>query len=197
MAYRSIAAAVLVLAAACGGDGGGGGGSVSTGLPPDQKLSELDDASAQRACQALSDSVVSIFTPDTIVREQCVAAALESSATPVNGEVTVDVQKCRQMSDACIADPPAEFSGATVEDSDDCSTVKADETTKGCGVTVREYEACVNAVVVKLQAVLASFTCDNWKTVLSSDQDIDFGSLPECKSFKDQCPDVPLDVSVE
>jgi hypothetical protein len=196
MAYRSVVA-MLLLAAACGGDGGGGSGSVSTGLPPDEKLSELDDASAQQACQTLSDSVVSLFTTDTIVREQCVAAALEESATSVNGEISVDVAKCRQMSDACIANPPAQYTDTIVQDTDDCSTVKADETTKNCGITVREYEVCVNAVIAKLQSVLAGFTCENWKTVSSSSEDIDFGSLPECQPIKDQCPDVPLDVSTE
>lgn len=194
MAQRWIAVVVLMVsAAACGGDGGGGGGSISTGLPPDQKLSALDDAEAKQACQGLSDGFSAIFTPNALLKEQCAATAIQASASSVNGEVTVDVQKCQQMSDACVANPPAGYSDAgAVAGDDDCSTASADAQLKSCDATVHEYEVCANAVVAELQHVLAGYTCTNWKTVVNTDENLDFSSLPECKTFQDECPDVPL-----
>jgi hypothetical protein len=192
-----IAAAVLVMAA-CGGGGGGSGGSVSTGLPPDEKLSALDDASAQKACQALSDSVNSVITPDDVVRAQCTSLAIRASASTLNGEVTVDVQKCQQMADACVANPPATITANTsTTDESDCSTSMADATLKGCDATVRDYEACANAVVGELQRRLAGFTCPNGKMLLNGDTELDFATLPECKTFQNECPDVPLTASVD
>lgn len=197
MARRMIAAAVLVMAA-CGGGGGGSGGSVSTGLPPDEKLSALDDASAQKACQALSDSVNSVITPDDVVRAQCTSLAIQASASTVNGEVSLDVQKCQQMTDSCVANPPATITGnSSTTDSSDCSMTTADATLKGCDATVREYEACANAVVAELQSRLASFTCPNGKMLLNGSTELDFGSLPECKTFQTECPNVPLTASVD
>jgi hypothetical protein len=155
MAQRWIAVALLVSAAACGGDDGGGGGSISTGLPPDEKLSALDDAAAKQACQRLSDGFSAIFTPSALLKEQCAAGAIQASASSVNGEVSVDVQKCQQMSDACVANPPAGYSDASAGDDNDCSTTSADAQLKGCDATVHEYEVCANAVVAELQHVLS------------------------------------------
>ena len=187
--------AILVLAAACGGGSGGGGGTVNSGLPPDEKLSELDDASLQKICQAFDDGYNSAITPSDSVRVECTGTAIESSASNVNGEIVVDVQKCQQMADACVANPPQNVTDDSAAPDLDCTTAMQNSNLQNCGATVHEFEACVNAMISEVENLRAMLTCANGKMLLSSDQDINFASLPECKSLQTDCPNFPLMVT--
>jgi hypothetical protein len=187
--------------AGCGSSGHGGG--VSTGLPPDQKLSTLDDHGAQAACMSLTDGLVASISESQLLRAQCASLAIAASASESNGTLQIDQQKCSASTDACVKNPdqngvePSDTDPASVlNDSNDCSSAMAGDNLKDCVATVREYEACANALVGELQRRLAAISCANAKNLSSDDDGNDdsiLETLPACQSFKAKCPTFSLD----
>lgn len=202
-----IVALVLVSGvwtAACGDDDGGG---VSTGLPQDQPLSELDDGDVRMACEAAADGLDGVLSADERKRIECTGQALPLSINAAgSGQPQVDVGECRDLVQRCVggeeigesADAPAldlDFS-SDVDCAGESMTAQFDD----CDATVGQYEDCLNAVLAEMDRFFAMIDCDALADVESQDSlggGLDLASLPACETLADQCPDVDLGGSSE
>src|SRR5262245_51176170 len=86
---------VVVLGLGCGGDDDGGG--VSTGLPKDQKLSQLENEDLMTACETVSDSLANVISEDESRRIDCTAQSISGSVVVKDGKPQGDVGKCKEL----------------------------------------------------------------------------------------------------
>jgi hypothetical protein len=192
----------LGLIAACGSDsnstGGDGEVTVYTGLPSDKTFSSLTDAEIQSACKSFSDAAAAFATPEQSLRSECFAKGLSGSitATADGSSLTVDVAKCKMVSDACVADPAS--AGVEVNEGDtdagiDCMGADTTEFAS-CEATVGEFEGCMNKLLATYRQLLSSLTCDNGQELFMSGgpQPPDTSTIPECMSLSTKCPNVEL-----
>ena len=178
------------------------GANVSTGLPTDSKLSSFDDAAAKTACQALNDGASELISDRELVRAQCASRAIGALAKPNQDKtaITLDLALCAMLSTSCESDPVSY--GVMAEsgsDQADCSDATANDQVMHCDATVAEYEACISKLLDKAKSTLAKISCDNAKELLEGDgaaTKLDPKSVPECKTFLDQCPDVQIAISI-
>jgi hypothetical protein len=200
--FGSVLALLCWLGLGCGGDDGGGG--VSTGLPQDQKLSELDEDELMTACEAVSDSLENVISDEESQRIDCTAASIAGSVVMVNGKPQGDVAKCKQLVDECLAAGPDSSGNGSDDPIDtdlgaedrDCTTDDTAEQFEGCSATVGEYESCLNAALAKINQLFSAIDCDALKD-LEEVQDtfsggFEIDSLPECKPIADKCPKINL-----
>jgi hypothetical protein len=195
----------LLLALACthcGGDDTTPPGSVSTGLPSQQKLSAFDDEDAKAACEALNDSALVIISDSELIRSQCAALAIGTTAK-VNTEktqITLDIATCEMAAKQCESEPAKfDITAAGGRDESDCEDATANEQVMSCDATVSEYEACVSRVLRQAKQALANISCANGKVLLESDgaeTKLDPQSFAECKLFSGKCPNVRITASL-
>jgi hypothetical protein len=203
----AAALAVFLILGACGDDSSAGG-SISTGLPPNETLSSLSDADAQKACTSIAESFNAIVTPTESKRISCVEASIQLSVTvDSQGNVKGDVDKCQSMVDTCVksSGSGAADAGASIDtqlfDESSCNQAMVGAETKDCGATVGDYEACANALADELRTQLAGINCqglsDVQKLETMSGASVDVESLPACKNFQTKCPSFSFDGSTD
>lgn len=193
----------LGLIGACGSDSNNSGGdgevTVYTGLPSDKTFSSLTDAEVQSACKSFSDAAASFATPDQSLRSECFAKGLSGSitATADGSSLTVDVAKCKMVTDACVADPASAGVEVNAEgDTDpgiDCMGADTKEFAS-CEATIGEFEGCMNKILASYRQLLSSLTCDNGQELVMSGgpKPPDTSTIPECMSLSTKCPSVEL-----
>jgi hypothetical protein len=186
------------LFAGCGDDDGGS--KVSSGLPPNEKLSALDSADAQKLCMSLSDGLNGILTETERKRIACTVLAVPLSVTEVGGEVAGDVSKCQMLVSKCmggekISSQPPEFElPDSFVDENQCSAANASSNLDGCDASVSEFENCADAIIGALDAQLAILDCKSLsnpemlKNMDSSGLELD--SQPACKPLGEKCPEI-------
>jgi hypothetical protein len=182
----------------------GAGASIITGLPPEQQLSDFDDADAKTACEALLEGTSTLISDAELLRSQCAAKAVNSTAKVdiTKSQVTLDIDKCQTAADSCQANP-AKFGldpkAARDSSHSDCDKAVANQQVMSCKATVAQYEACMNKIIAQAKQALASVTCANGAALIVSDgAEIKPNpqSIAECKLFQEQCPTVQITVTV-
>ena len=204
MAYASvrvISAAILIgtFTASCGDDDGGG---VTTGLPPEQTLAELDTEDSRAACEAVAEGLDGVLSADERKRIECTAQAPPMSITASGtAQPQVDVAECRDLVRRCVggesigggADAPSfdlDFSRDVDCDADEMRTQFAN-----CGATVAEYENCLNAALAEMDRFFAMIDCDALADLEAGESPadgLDIASLPACEMLADECPQIDL-----
>jgi hypothetical protein len=195
----STALLICTLAASCGDDDGGG---VTTGLPPDQALAELDAEDSRAACEAVADGLDGVLSADERKRIECTAQALPMSITASGtAQPQVDVAECRDLVRRCVggesigggADAPSfdlDFSRDVDCDADEMRTQFAN-----CSATVAEYENCLNAALAQMDRFFAMIDCDALADLEAGESPadgLDIASLPACEMLADECPQIDL-----
>ena len=186
-----------VIGLSCGADTTAATG-VSTGLPSQQRLSSFDDADAKTACEALNEGATTIISDRELIRSQCAALAIRTSAKLDReaAQFTLDVASCERAARDCEAKPTT--FGITAEggrDQDDCDKARANAQVQACEATVSEYEACVSQVLSEAKRTLANVSCANGRALLENDgreTKLDPGSITACEPFLSKCPDVQI-----
>lgn len=191
VAWLRIVSVVSLGVSACGGDDDGSS-RISTGLPADQKLSSFDPGETKKACEALSDGLMSVITSREVLRTQCVSLGISENATARDGKLEVDVAACQKTADACVEDPDAyDIDESSIVDASSCNASNTTGALAHCDATVAEYEACFNEMVQVLRRSLAAITCAQGNALANSEESdaFDPGSVPQCQSFTTKCPD--------
>lgn len=186
------------LFAGCGGDDGGG--KVSSGLPPDEKLSALDTADAQKLCRSLADGLSGVLTDDERERIACTVLAVPLSVTQSGGKVQGDVAKCQMLVSKCMggekisSQPPGFELPDSFIDENQCSAAEASENLEGCEASVSEFENCADAFIGALDTTLAVLDCKSLsdpEKLMNMDSDaLEIESMPACKPLETKCPDI-------
>lgn len=200
---RVVGCVALFIVAACGSDDGGSS-KVSSGLPPDEKLSALDGADAMKLCTSMASSLNGVVTDTDRERISCTVLALPQAITiSGSGEVAGDVGKCQMLVSKCMsgesiseADPAFELPETFVDEETQCSATEASSKVASCDATVEEFETCATAMVGQLQAQLSILDCKSLSdpkklmSMSSEKNDLDIDKQPECKALVEKCPDI-------
>lgn len=203
--FGLLCALLGLLGMGCGDDDGGGT-TVSSGLPKDQKLSELDEGDLKTACETVADSLADVISDDESKRIDCTAASIAGSVKVVNGKPQADVAKCKELVDECVAMGGPESSGSGDDDpidtdlgadERDCTTT--DDTARqfeDCSATVGEYESCLGAALTEINALFSAINCDTLSDLEMVQERFSGGfeieALPECQSLAEKCPEIDL-----
>jgi hypothetical protein len=197
------AALVLSICAglwACGDDDSGG---ISTGLPKDEQLSELDAQDRVMACETVAAELGSVITPQEAKRLECTTLAVPQSLTVTNGKPTGDVAKCRQLVDRCMSGEAIAV-GSDVDvmidtdlgDNKVCTESSTAAEFQGCSATVGEYENCLNAALSAVDRLFAALDCSALsnldKLQATVGDGFDIPSLEACKPLAAKCPNIDL-----
>src|SRR5262245_24321101 len=145
----------------CGDDDDGR--SITTGLPRNKPLAELNADELRTACRALSDGLDAVVTPARRQRLACTARAVPGSLMTVNGTAQIDVATCRMMVGQCVAAAPVDAGIDPMLDQDvseafDCASASSLEV-EGCDVTVGEFESCLDEMVGAYDQFVSLFEC--------------------------------------
>jgi hypothetical protein len=176
------------------------GAHVTTGLPANEKFSSFDDDDAKAACQALNDGASELISERELIRAQCAAAAIGATlqVNEARTEVSVDIAKCDELTKSCESDPASYgVMGGEARYDSDCSDTVANDRVLNCDATVADYEACISKVLDRAKQALVKTSCANSKELIESDgaaTQVDPMSIPECKTFLGQCPDIQIAV---
>jgi hypothetical protein len=188
----------LCLFAGCGDDDGGS--KVSSGLPPNEKLSALDSAEAQKLCLSLADGLNGIVTENDRKRIACTVLAVPLSVTQSGDKIQGDVSKCQMLVSKCmggekISSQPPEFElPESFVEENQCNAANASSNLDGCDASVSEFENCADAIIGALDAQLAILDCkslsDPEKLMDMDSSGLEIDSQPACKPLGDKCPDI-------
>jgi hypothetical protein len=146
----------------CGGDDDGGGG-VSSGLPPNTKLSELSAEQVMDSCLDLVAGLDATLT-DELDRFDCTLRALPMSiSVTLAGDAMGDPAKCRDLRDRCLSGEnigggaPVQIDpvGSQIQ----CGAPAAVSAAQSCDANVGAYESCLNAIVANAQAAFRTVDC--------------------------------------
>lgn len=199
---RTVGLALALIASACGDDDGGGG-RVSSGLPPNDKLSALDSGDAAKLCMSLADSFNNVLSESDRKRIACTVLALPLSLKQSSsGEVEGDVAMCKQLVTKCMNgekvgtgepafEPPSEFI-----DESSCSESEASSQFAGCEASVSEFESCASAMLKTLSGRFDIIDCSSLsdpekiQSEAQDSEDLEIDKQPECKALVSKCPDV-------
>ncbi|HKU38801.1 MAG TPA: hypothetical protein VJR89_11660 [Polyangiales bacterium] len=198
---RGAVCGVLLLIASCGGDDDGG---VSSGLPPDEKLSALDGADAKKLCSSMAEGVNGVVSADDRERIACTVLAAPLSVTMSGSEIKGDVAKCKMLVDKCLSgdeisdeDPSFELPETFIDEKAECTESKASAKLESCDATVSEFESCADGLIGALQDQLAILDCETLKDpkkLLEGNDDednpLEIDKQPACKALVAKCPDI-------
>ena len=188
----------LGLGLGCGDDGDseGGGDSttavnplqVDTGLPEATALEDVTPEQYASACELLRQDVVERLGPDRAVRGTCEV---------YSGALTNEPSVCRAGADACETQVNAGEGplGITREQLDfttfECGDVGELE---GCGVTIGEFETCLEDRMAGIERLFDENDCDNAAAVdlTTATALIGIGSMspPSCARLEQECPGI-------
>jgi hypothetical protein len=203
MKYLVKSAAVLLTSGllaslGCGGEsddegpsgagGSGNSGQVDTGLPEQTPLGDVSAAQYAAACASLQSSVDSRLGPDVTVPGACEIVG----AAAVNTE-----SACQTQADTCrgqVEDGTHPFLTREALDISDVGCQGDVTDLEGCGVTVGQFEACLEDRLIAFERLLSENGCANSNSVdfASAAALLDFGNMatpPSCMPIQAQCPD--------
>ena len=189
----------LALDYGCGGDDDGASGAVSTGLPPDSRLSDLSDAQLEQVCESFLVAVDEGLAGQT-VRINCTLSSISAATgVSISGQVRFDVAMCEQLVDECVASKSAADAGvpAGTKRNVDCATPAATEPQRSCDATVSQYERCYSAIADDLDGVLDAFNCQRAEMALAAQDAMmpvspKMVPPPECAELMQLCPQISL-----
>ena len=95
---------------------------------------------------------------------------------------------CEQVTAECLAQPEEKYDPDKI-----CSSVdQADiDRLDSCDITVGEYEACANAIISQMDAMLGQISCSSTLEELQALQGLNSYVLPEvCKRLDERCPGI-------
>jgi hypothetical protein len=166
---------VLLAVAACGGSGSDW---FPSDLDRDSLISEASGAAAARACQAFEDYLYGQYRDSMLVELVCTAIGIEQSA---------DAAACSTYVQDCITQPPESVASliTSVVDSTGCGGLSYQPT--GCGKTLADLAACLDAAERALQGLRLTLECT------AAGQPLPPGALtiatpPECMTLEVACP---------
>jgi hypothetical protein len=203
-----------VLALSCAlwlGCGDDDGVVFSSGLPPDQQLSDSSPDELAMACVAFRDALDASLGSE-LTRVNCVLAALpDSVSVTLSGELHGDVAQCQQLVDQCQVGSDAAMPSATRNVPAgastntitrglrelNCSTPAATAAERTCDATVAEYESCRNATLDELEVLVAGISCEQTIARIERTQQLNqaqprMETPPQCDALLQQCPQVTV-----
>lgn len=167
---------------------------VSTGLPAQEKLSDIPEADVHSVCDAIERGAAEIASPAAVERLVCTGGGIAASTTVVAGKPAVDVAMCEDFVKRCEADKTtASESGGDFDFSIETQCADAEVTAKldRCEATVAEFEACLNSTLSTVKALFASLTCaafEDFEAAQKRFQDTTPATLgPECEALESKC----------
>jgi hypothetical protein len=198
---RTLVTALLCIALsaviACGDDDDGA--AISTGLPKSSKLSSLDDADAQKACEGVAKSFSSAISPSEVERVSCTLTAISLSVDASGDEPSGDVAGCKELTAMCVKGDEISDDPVVIDigpDGDSCEDASVDSDIAGCDATVAEYERCISSFVAAYKKKLAAISCNGLADLEQLQEDLNEelvpSDLPGCDAFITKCPDVDL-----
>jgi len=196
---RFLSIAFACFAFACGGDDGdASAGSVSTGLPPDSRLSDLSDAQLEQVCRSFVVAADEALTGQTLVINCTISSIGAATGVSISGQVRFDVGMCEQLVDECVASKSAADAGASKGSSNiDCATPAATEAQRSCDATVKQYERCYSALVDDFSGVVVGFDCKRAQMALEAQDAMmpvspPMMPPPQCAELMEICPQISL-----
>ena len=184
------------LAAACGEDHAKPErGAVSSGLPPDQILSELSDAQLESLCRAFvhaADEEVGDELPELDCTFQSIG---QSIGVSLSGQVRFDLAKCEMLVRECVAAAGADGGPAPVSGfgNVDCASPAATAAQRSCSASVAQYERCYSAVVADFDALLMRTGCAQGLTALDAGMPAPaMVTPPQCAELRQACPQISI-----
>lgn len=173
--------------AACGDDDGGGGGGaapIDTGLPDSTELQDVTTEQFDQICDSLRDGLDRRFSEERTTRLFCEI---------LGAQLTDDPSGCRDFAEEC-ADQGGEDAAEALSISDqfECGSV---DMLEGCGVTIGEYETCLNDALNAFDAYFSSVGCANAASAETLDLDDSLAGVERpasCTALESACPGVGL-----
>ncbi len=143
-----------------------------SGVSDSKMLSELEEAEIRSGCEALAAYQTSAVSIDEAHRAECAMAVVFG----VEGS-------CETVMDECLASEPAEY-----EEPEDVMEFcpLASPAAAECGVTVAEFEACMNALTHEFKEYVSRISCE----LLTSEDALWWDEPEECDTLIESCPDV-------
>ena len=180
---RSLSALlpVLALLSACSSTTSSGG-TAGPSAPATQTIESMSATEAKSYCSEVFAYQTSKVTPDDAKRASC---GIGSLFTVIGATSDADAQaKCKAAYDACLAKPsePADAGPA----SDPCADFPTKAAScKGSGLTVGEYNACMDEQIASFKLLADPAICNSAK--VSGGPTSSAGS-PKCDAVKAKCP---------
>jgi hypothetical protein len=193
--------AIGCLTVGCGGDDDGTekpAGSVSTGLPPDSRLSDLSDAQLEQVCHSFVVAIDQGLSGQTVLLDCTVSSIGASTGVSQSGQVRFDLAMCEQLVDECVkSKQAADASVPTGASNIDCASPAATQAQRDCDATVGQYERCYSALADDLDGVVVAFDCARAKAALDAQEAMTAVSpkmMPplECAELMELCPQISL-----
>jgi hypothetical protein len=185
----------LVVGLGCGGESdedaptGGANAPVDTGLPEATPLGDISAAQYAQACDSLERNVQTRLGPDVTLPGACqvLGAATRNTPAECNTEADNCVEQTENGTNPFFTKEDVDFSD--IECQGDVSDLE------GCGVTVGQFETCLNDRLIAFERLLSDNGCANAASVdLISAMTVigNLGSMdvpPSCAQLQTQCPD--------
>jgi hypothetical protein len=161
---------------------------VDTGLPEQTPLGDVSAAQYTEACQSLQRSVDSRLGPDVTVRGAC----------EIFGAAAVNTESaCQTQADTCrgqVEDGTHPFLSREALDFSEVGCQGDVTDLEGCGVTVGQFETCLNDRLIAFEQLLSENGCANSASVdpASALALVDFANMAtpaSCLTIQAQCPD--------
>lgn len=158
------------------------GGSATDWFPDDLDknavISAAGEAAAAKACQAFEDYLYDQYRDSLLVEAVCTAIGIDQSA---------DAAACGDYVQACTDDPPASVTAliTSIVDATGCGGL--DYQAAGCGKTLADLAACLNAAEDELKSMRLRLECAAAGQPLPPDA-LTITTPPECTSFELACP---------
>jgi hypothetical protein len=183
----SLGLAAGLQVAACSSSTSSSGGASLPTAPASQTFESMSASEAQTYCTQLDAYTSSRISPDETKRATCTFAAAFST---IGATSDADAQaKCKAAYDECLATPAEPSSG------DPCANFAAKAAScKGSGLTVGEYNACVDEQVGFIKALAGANACSEVKAGDSPSTDPPTDKPPsKCDVVDTKCPGLNRD----
>ncbi len=163
------------LVAACGGSDADW---FPSDLDRDAVIATAGEAAAAKACQAFEDYLYNQYRDSLLVEAVCTAIGIDQSA---------DAATCADFVQGCITDPPASVTSliTSVVDATGCGGLDYQPT--GCGQTLADLAACLDAAEAELKNLRLRLECAAAGQPLPPDA-LTITTPAECMALELACP---------
>lgn len=147
-------------------------------LDRDETLARAGQAAAAKACDAFEDYLLDQYRESLFVQVACTALAIEQ---------TEDAGACGDFAHDCIENPPAQIQSlvTTIVDGAGCGML--DYQSSGCGKTLSDLKACLDAAEDEIFELKLSITCALAGQSLPAGA-LDIDTPAACASIENACP---------
>lgn len=171
---RTLALLLVTGVAACGASSDW----FPSDLDENQTLARAGEAAAAKACDAFEDYLLDQYRESLFVEVACTALAVQNTA---------DAGACGTYAHDCIEHPPAELEALVTTIVDGAGCAALDYQSSGCGKTLSELRACLDAAEGELDELKLSITCALAGQSLPPDA-LTIDTPAACTAIENACP---------